>query len=265
MKNILKAFYVLVIFITFVACNQEDIINDIVHVEIDESTSETFLIDEKIIEITDDSKNELEPIEDIKSDNVILDEESSKRQQEFSSENMVIIGELSLYVDVYELSITEYCKVFPDYRDVLIERVRERNNDWGLRSSTGNYPAFLTYDETVEYAERVSKRFPTMNEWKFIAIGDNNKGKGNLIQGNFVCKLADAQLFHVNESKIANGYGVYEMTGNVSEWCQSIEDVPYVSAGVHWTQCEILIENWYPFYVEVAESKNAARLVRDIN
>ena len=171
-----------------------------------------------------------------------------KEQVETSLENMVKIDALNLYVDIYELSIAEYIKEFPDKIEILIERVAETNPLVNLPPPFDYYPAILTYNETVEYAERIGKRIMTIYEWKFIAEGNGNRGVGNVIVNNPHCDRVQGHLIHVDDSQNPpNGYGVYEMMGNLEEWCYYVTSsgklYRYI-AGVNFDECLNLIRNW---------------------
>ena len=193
-----------------------------------------------------------------------------KEQVETSLADMVKIDALNLYVDIYELSIAEYIKEFPDDRDILIERAAETNPLRRLSPPMIDYPAILTYDQTVKYAERVGKRVMTIDEWKFIAEGNGNRGVGNVIVNNPHCAVVRGVLIHVDDSQNPpNGYGVYEMMGNLEEWCYyetpSGKIYRYI-AGVNFDECLNLIRNWLKVNPAQRELSMAVpRYVVDIN
>jgi formylglycine-generating enzyme required for sulfatase activity len=102
----------------------------------------------------------------------------------------------------------------------------------------------MTWYEAQEFIEKLNKktndvyRLPTEAEWEYAALG-GKYSKGYAYSGSNNLK----EIGHCNEKKIcvfpvgqkkANELGVYDMTGNVWEWCS----------------------DWYSENLSVARSKN---------
>ena len=138
----------------------------------------------------------------------------------------------AFYIDKYEVTNAQYKKFTDANSQWQKGRIPRKHHDgdylkyWNGNDyppDKGNHPVvYVSWYAAMAYAQWVDKRLPTEAEWEKAARGGLTGKKytwGDLFdsrRANYGENIGDTTAVGIYP---ANGYGLYDMTGNVWEWC----------------------------------------------
>ena len=133
----------------------------------------------------------------------------------------------SFYMDKYEVTVGQYKKFCK-----ITGRSMPDPPPWGWHD---NHPIVnVSWEDANAYALWAGKHLPTEAEWEYAAKGgihnDNYKYSGSNIAGE-VANYYDNQRSGIKTlpggKKKGNSLGIYDMSGNVWEWCADYYSADY--------------------------------------
>ena len=156
----------------------------------------------------------------------------------------------SFLIDTHEVTVGEY--------RLFVEETGYPAPEWSQiqrYAPTDKHPiVFVSWHDAMAFAKWVGKRLPTEAEWEKAARGGLNTMTypwGNISPNGKQCNFADKNLLHYwwsdkdaddgyaftapVGSYPENGYGLFDMAGNILEWCLDEYDAGFytVSEGVN--------------------------------
>ena len=168
------------------------------------------------------------------------------------------------YIDKYEITVSDFRKfiqatgyrtsaeaqgwsyVFDGTNTLNQNGVTWESDAYGFKrkSAQENHPViYVSYNDAVAYCKWLSSttkkkyRLPTEAEWEYAAKGGNKLGKCNFSGSNDIEAVAWYKKnsngeTHAAGQKLPNEIGLYDMSGNVAEWCADWFDEKYYNQNV---------------------------------
>ncbi|MYC76547.1 formylglycine-generating enzyme family protein [Candidatus Poribacteria bacterium] len=129
----------------------------------------------------------------------------------------------AFYIDPYEVTVGEYKRFLEETNH------RPLPNSVSRTSPTDQHPVVeVNWHDAMAYAQWAGKRLPTEAEWEKAArgglIGQDYPWEGRIDAntanyGNNTKAGTHQERTTPVGTYPANGYGLYDMSGNVAEWC----------------------------------------------
>jgi formylglycine-generating enzyme required for sulfatase activity len=200
-----------------------------------EVKEEEPIVEEKV-EIVEEIEEEQEIIEEVPQEEQIT-EENRKFSIKGVDFNMVFVKGASFKMgDGTEKTIGDYYICDTAVTQALWIAVMENNPSW---YENDNFPVEnISWNDASEFVRRLSEitgknfRIPTEAEWEFAARGGiYSKGYQYSGSNDLDCvawyKDNSLRSTHAVKTKFPNELGLYDMSGNVFEWCDDWIDGQY--------------------------------------
>ena len=181
-------------------------------------------------------------------------EDMSQINQEIDANGKPIIKMISIPNRNFKLSETEvtigqylaFCKATDCHWPQWLEKGSKYNiqtgtdkyySNLGMSEGNINYPITVVSAIDAEaFCAWMGGRLPSEAEWEYAAKGGENyeyAGSNDLDEIGWYSDNSGKKVARVRQKK-ANGYGLYDMSGNVREWTSSKNGAYQVSRGGSW-------------------------------
>jgi len=168
------------------------------------------------------------------------------------------------YISNLEITNKQYCKFLNDYGSDKVKSGNHKGklmiepsskyiySDWGIHktgkkwvSANGyeNFPViYVNWYGAREYCKWAGGRLPTEAEWEYAARGASTGSATTYSGSNSAWRVSwnasnSGEISHPVGTKRPNELGIYDMSGNVWEWCEDTYSKYYYKRSPEYNPC----------------------------